>query len=127
MRNCHVSEADRVLWLKMRPDTPQLYEYIRVENIKGQAHSLLYAKPWTQFFDLQGRQDAPLSHANHVTLKNIDLTCDTFFDVAVSKRDKLSNFTFENFAVESKNAAIDKNVVNGFTLKNVRVNNKIVE
>ncbi len=28
MRNCHVSEASRVLWLKMRPDTPQLYEYI---------------------------------------------------------------------------------------------------
>ncbi|WP_420148309.1 rhamnogalacturonidase [Spirosoma sp.] len=127
MRNCHVSEADRVLWLKMRPDTPQLHEYIRVENIKGQANSLLYAKPWTQFFDLQGRQDAPLSYANHVTLKNIDITCNTFFDVAVSKRDKLSNFTFENFAVQSKNAAIDKNVVSGFTLKNVKVNNKIVE
>lgn len=127
MRNCHVSEADRVLWLKMRPDTPQLYEYITVENIKGQANSLLYAKPWTQFFDLQGRPDAPLSYANHVTLKNIDLTCDTFFDVAVSERDKLSNFTFENFAVESKNAAIDKKVINGFILKNVRVNKNIVE
>ncbi|MBD2753461.1 rhamnogalacturonidase [Spirosoma validum] len=127
MRNCHVSEASRVLWLKMRPDTPQLYEYIRLENIKGQAHSLLYAKPWTQFYDLQGRKDEPLSYANHVTLKNIELVCDTFFDVAVSARDKLSNFTFENFAVESKNAAIDKSVVNGFILKNVKVNNKIVE
>ncbi|GAB3955350.1 glycosyl hydrolase family 28 protein [Spirosoma harenae] len=127
MRNCHVSEASRVLWLKMRPDTPQLYEYIRVENIKGQAHSLLYAKPWTQFFDLQGRKDEPISYANHVTLKNINLNCDTFFDVAVSRRDKLSNFTFENFAVESKNIAIDKNVVSGFILKNVKVNNKLLE
>ncbi|MBD2702430.1 exopolygalacturonase [Spirosoma sp. BT702] len=127
MRNCHVSEASRVLWLKMRPDTPQLYEYIRVENIKGQAHSLLYAKPWTQFFDLQGRRDVPISYANHVVLKNIELKCDTFFDVAVSERDKLSNFTFENFAVESKNAAIDKNVVKGFTLRNVKVNNKSLE
>ncbi|QJW90182.1 exopolygalacturonase [Spirosoma taeanense] len=127
MRNCHVSEASRVLWLKMRPDTPQLYEYITLENIRGQAHSLLYVKPWTQFFDLQGRPDVPLSYSDHVRLKNIELTCDTFFDVAISDHDKLSNFTFENFVVESKNAAIDKTVVDGFTLRNVKVNHKIVE
>ncbi|QIP15037.1 exopolygalacturonase [Spirosoma aureum] len=127
MRNCHVSEASRVLWLKMRPDTPQLYEYIALENIKGQAHSLLYVKPWTQFFDLQGRPDVPLSYSDHVSLKNIELSCDTFFDVAISEHDKLSNFSFENFVVESKNAAIDKKVVNGFTLKNVKVNDKIVQ
>ena len=127
MRNYHVSEASRVLWLKMRPDTPQLYEYITVENIKGQAHSLLYAKPWTQFFDLQGRKDIPISYSDHVTLKNIELTCDTFFDVAVSENDRLTNFTFENFRVESKNAAIDKRIVWGLTLKNVRVNDKLLE
>ncbi|RRB04933.1 rhamnogalacturonidase [Larkinella rosea] len=127
MRNCHVSEASRVLWLKMRPDTPQLYEYITVENIKGQAHSLLYAKPWTQFYDLQGRRDQPLSFANHVVLKNIELECDTFFDVAVSERDKLADFTFENFTVKSKNPAIDKTVVKGFVLKNVRINSRMIE
>jgi polygalacturonase len=127
MRNCHVREASRVLWLKMRPDTPQLYEYIRVENIKGQAHSLLYVKPWTQFFDLQGRPDVPLSYSDHVTLKNIELSCNTFFDVAVSEHDRLSNFSFENLVVESKNTAIDKKVVKGFRLKNVKVNNTLVE
>ncbi|SOD96768.1 rhamnogalacturonidase [Spirosoma fluviale] len=127
MRNCHVSKADRVLWLKMRPDTPQLYEYIRVENIKGQAHSLLYVKPWTQFFDLQGRPDVPLSYSDHISLKNIELTCNTFFDVAPSEHNKLSNFTFENLVVDSKNAAIDKTVVNGFTLKNVNINHKLIE
>ncbi len=62
MRNCHVSEAERLLWLKMRPDTPQMYEYVTVENVKGQAHSMIYAKPWTQFFDLKGRADVPLSY-----------------------------------------------------------------
>ncbi len=127
MRNCHVSEADRVLWLKMRPDTPQLYEYIRVENITGQAHSLLYVKQWKQFFDLQGRKDVPLSYCDHVSLKNITLTCDTFYDVVISEYDKLSNFTFENFKVNSKNTAIDKSIINGFILKNVQVNNKMVD
>ncbi|MBB6002348.1 glycoside hydrolase family 28 protein [Arcicella rosea] len=127
MRNCHVNEATRILWLKMRPDTPQLYEYISLENIKGQAHSLLYVKPWKQFFDLQGRSDVPISYSDHVSLKNIEVKCDIFYDVAISEYDKLSNFSFENFTVESKNASIDKSVVKGFTLKNVKVNNKMVD
>ena len=127
MRNCHVSEASRVLWLKMRPDTPQLYEYITLENIKGQARSFLYVKPWTQFFDLQGRSDVPLSFCNHVRLKNIELRCDTFFDVAISEHDRLANFTFENVVVDSKNAAIDHNVVDGLTLQDVTLNGKTVE
>jgi polygalacturonase len=122
MRNCYVNEATRVLWLKMRPDTPQLYEYILVENVKGNSHSLLFVKPWKQFFDLQGRKDVPLSYSDHVTLRNIEVKCDIFCDVAVSEYDKLSNFTFENFKVESKNPAFDKSVVKGFTLKNVVVN-----
>ncbi|MDI9859411.1 rhamnogalacturonidase [Flectobacillus roseus] len=122
MRKCYVNEATRVLWLKMRPDTPQLYEYILVENVKGNSHSLLFVKPWKQFFDLQGRKDVPLSYSDHVTLKNIEVKCDIFYDVAVSEYDKLSNFTFENFKVESKNPAFDKSVVKGFTLKNVVVN-----
>ena len=37
MRNCYVNEATRLLWLKMRGDTPQKYEFITVENITGQA------------------------------------------------------------------------------------------
>lgn len=127
MRNCYVNEATRVLWLKMRPDTPQLYEYILVENVKGNAHSLLYVKPWKQFFDLQGRKDVPLSYSDHVTLKNIEVKCDIFYDVAISEYDKLSNFTFENFKVESKNPAFDKSVVKGFTLKNVIVNGAAIK
>lgn len=86
MRNCYVNEATRVLWLKMRPDTPQLYEYITVENIKGQANSLIYVKPWTQFFDLQGRKDIPLSYSDNITLKNIDLKCNVFYDVAITEK-----------------------------------------
>jgi polygalacturonase len=127
MRNCHVNEATRLLWLKMRPDTPQKYEYITLENIKGQAHSLIYVKPWTQFFDMKDRKDTPVSYSENITLKNIDLKCDVFFDIAINQYVKLKNFTFENLNIETKNAAIDKSIVNGFTLKNVKVNNALVE
>ena len=124
MRNCHVNEAMRVLWLKMRPDTPQKYEYITVENITGQAHSLIYVKPWTQFFDLKGRKEVPLSYSEHITLKNIDMKCDIFFDIAITEYDKLANFTFENIKVEAKNAAYNKSIIDGVTFKNVVVNGK---
>lgn len=124
MRNIKVNDAQRVLWLKMRPDTPQKYEYISVENITGKARSLIYVKPWTQFFDLQGRKDVPLSYSDHISLKNIKLDCEIFFDVAVTEYDKLSNFAFENLTLKAKTPEINKAIVNGFTLKKVEVNGK---
>ncbi|KDN53781.1 rhamnogalacturonidase [Flavobacterium seoulense] len=127
MRNCTVNDAKRLLWLKMRPDTPQNYEYITVENIKGYAYSLIYVKPWTQFFDLKGRKEVPLSYSDHITLRNIDLKCDVFYDMKITEYDKLSNFTFENLKVEAKNGAVDKSIIKGLTLKNVVVNNKVIK
>lgn len=127
MRNCYVNEAMRVLWLKMRPDTPQKYEFITIENIKGQAHSLIYVKPWTQFFDLKGRKDVPLSYSENITLRNIDFKCNVFFDVAVTEHDKLSNFKFENLTVEARNGNINKQVIQGLSLVNVKVNAQVLK
>ncbi|OIN59029.1 rhamnogalacturonidase [Arsenicibacter rosenii] len=127
MRNCHVNQAERVLWLKMRPDTPQLYEYVTVDNITGQAKSLLYVKPWTQFFDLQGRQDPPHEYCRHISLKNIRLTCQIFFDVAINENNHLSDFVFDNLTIEAKNGAVNKDIVKGFTLRNVLVNQQPVK
>lgn len=76
LRRCTIDKAQRLLWLKMRPDTPQNYEYIRVEDIKGNATNLLYIRPWTQFFDLKGEKDIKMSYATNITLHNIELTCD---------------------------------------------------
>lgn len=127
MRNCKVDEAKRILWLKMRPDTPQLYEYITVENITGNAYSLIFAKPWKQFFDLKGRKDTPPSYSNNITLKNIDVTCNVFFDVAPGEHDKLSNFTFENLAIKTEKSNLNKDHVQNFVLKNVQVNGQQVQ
>jgi len=75
LRNCEAAGSSRVLWLKMRPDTPQNYEYILVENITGTVRNFFYVHPWTQFFDLKDRKDIPMSYASHVTLRNCKLTC----------------------------------------------------
>ena len=127
MRRCHVNEAMRVLWLKMRPDTPQKYEYITVEDISGQAHSLIYVKPWTQFYDLKGRKEVPLSYCDNIMLKNIKMDCGVFYDIAITEFDKLSNFTFENMTVKAENAKYDKSIVKGIVFKNVVVNDKEIE
>ncbi|KQO20994.1 exopolygalacturonase [Flavobacterium sp. Leaf82] len=127
MRNCKIDGASRLLWLKMRPDTPQRYEYIRVEDIKGEAKTCLAIFAWKQFFDLKGRPDVPLSYGDHVTLKNIELICDTFYGVENDPNVRLSNFTFENLKIEATKTNIDKSIINGVSFKNVYVNKQLVE
>ena len=127
MRNCKVNGPQRLLWFKMRPDTPQKYEFVRVENVEGEARSFLDIKPWKQFFDLKGRKDLPVSICRNVTLRNINLKCETFFDVKSSDKYKLSNFTFQNLNIEATKGSIDKSLINRFTLKNVKVNNVLVD
>jgi len=127
MRNCHITNAMRVLWLKMRPDTPQKYEFVSVENIDGYAYSLIYVKPWKQFFDLKGRKDVPLSFCDNISLKNINLKCEVFFDVSPGEYDKLSKFRFDNLNITAKNGSYDKKVVKDFSLTNVKVNGKIIQ
>jgi len=124
MRNCHIKDAMRVLWLKMRPDTPQKYEFVSVENITGQAFSLLYVKPWTQFFDLQGRKDVPLSFCENISMKHIDLKCEVFFDVAIGESNRLKDFTFEDLSIVAKNGSFDHSMIQGIQIKNVFVNKK---
>ncbi len=122
MRNCKVDQAKRLLWLKMRPDTPQKYEYITVENIKGQAHSMIFIKPWRQFFDLKGREEVPLSYSDHITMRNIKLDCEIFFDINITEYDKLSNFTFEDLTITAAKADYKEELIDGVTFTNVVVN-----
>lgn len=124
LRRCTLNEASRLLWLKMRPDTPQHYEYILVEEIKGNAKSFLFVKPWAQFFDLKGREDMPLSYSNNITMRNIELECDTFFNVQPSEQYRLRDFTFENLDIKAKDGSCDTSQIDDFKIRNVRVNDE---
>ena len=123
LRRIHITNANRLLWLKMRPDTPQQHEYILVEDITGDANHFLYIKPWTQFFDLKDRKDIPVSYSNHVTMRNIDFKCDNFFSVEKSDQYQLTNFTFENLNIKAKNGECDKEMIDNFIWKKVSINN----
>lgn len=95
LRNCQTDNANRVLWLKMRPDTPQHYEYVLVENITGHCDRFLFIHPWTQFFKPGDRKDMPLSRCNNVTLRNIKVDTKTMIDVKTSDKYELIDFTLD--------------------------------
>jgi len=132
LRRIKVNHAERLLWLKMRGDTPQNYEYVLVEDIEGQdIGNFIYVRPWTQFFDLKGEQITGTSTASNITMRNIKLNCDNFFNVGVADKNsttpgyksKLSNFRFENIDVMAKNfLKIDTSIIENLTIKNVTVN-----
>ena len=124
MRNCKVDGASRLMFFKMRPDTPQNYEYITFDNITGKSRVGVYIRPWKQFFDLKGKDTPPISISQNVIFKNINMEFEKFAEVGVTEYDRLNNFTFENFDVTAENIEMDPSLFNGITLKNVNINGK---
>lgn len=122
MRNCTVDGVSRLIFLKMRPDTPQKYEYITLENIKGNGRTCIYIRPWTQFFDLQGRETPPISSSENITFKNIEMTCEKFAEVGITENDRLANFTLENMTITANTVKLDTSLFNGLIVKNVVIN-----
>ena len=117
MRDCTFTNADRVLWLKMRPDTLQHYEYVTVENVSGQCGSFLVIRPWTQFYKMENRPDMPLSQCNNVTIRNVNVNCKTFFDVGISDKYCLKDFVFENLNYPDSAGGIDKSMIENCEVK----------
>ncbi|RXK87447.1 exopolygalacturonase [Filimonas effusa] len=134
LRRIKINHAQRLLWLKMRTDTPQNYEYVRVEDIEGSdIGSFLYIRPWAQFFDLKGEKRLIKSSGSHITMRNIKVGCDAVFKVdKVAESEtfeyRLSDFRFENLALQAKQEAkIDTSIVKDFKLTNVIVNGEKVQ
>ena len=127
LRDCQVDNASRVLWLKMRPDTPQHYEHIRVERLTGSCGSFLVVRPWTQFFKPEQRDDMPLSEAHDITMSNIKMRCRNFFDVGLSEKYRLHDFTFEDVEVEDLTGVFDPTAIEGTTVRRVAINGKRID
>lgn len=128
LRRTFVDKAQRLFWLKMRPDTPQKYEYFLLEDIKGSATSMLYIRPWTQFFDLKGEKEIKKSYASNITMRNISFECVTAFDIKKSDQFELDGFRFENMQVKAQKEGADINaVITNATLTNNSITQIAVE
>ncbi|MBQ9237041.1 MAG: exopolygalacturonase [Prevotella sp.] len=121
LKDIEVANASRVLWLKMRPDTPQHYEKITVEGITGYCDAFLVVRPWTQFFAPGDRADMPLSQCNDITIRNIDMDCNNFFDVGTSNKYRLKDFTFDGCTVRDKKNAFDPAMIENCVVRKMKI------
>ena len=124
LRRIHVSEGYNLLWMKFRPDTPQCYEYVRMEDIRGKTANFLNINPWRQFFDLQGRSDLPVSCGRHVELRNCEFTCDTFFNVQNSEQYTLSEFTMENLNIKAADTRFEADFIQNLNCADITLEQK---
>ena len=122
MRNSISEESDRLLWLKMRPDTPQHYEFVKIENITGKTGSILVVRPWTQFFKQEERKDQPLSKCNDIVLKDINMECSTLMDVGKSEKYLLADFSLHNISVTERKNDYQKGTILHLRYNNVTIN-----
>lgn len=122
VRRIKVQHAVNLLWLKLRPDTPQLYEYVTFDGVEGKMSNFININPWTQFYDLKGRKDIPKSVAEHIILRNCKCECETYFNVKKEEEQyHLSDFTFENLEIKAENTDFSEDAIENMILKNVKV------
>ena len=74
LRDCKFKDTYHIVLFKMRPDTPQSYRQVLVENIKGHVRNGIEVSAWTQFYNKLDRDDMPISRVDNVTVRNVDVT-----------------------------------------------------
>ncbi len=122
VRRLKIDRAVNLLWFKMRPDTPQLYEYIMLEDVSGIVKHFIDIHPWTQFYDLKGRADTPLSYAENITVKNCSVDCDVYFSVEPNEAQyRLSDFTFENLNITANESGFNESAVRNMKTSDISV------
>ncbi len=123
VKNCRITGDATLLTLKLRPDTPQHYENILIENVRlsGGKGRVLNVAPWMQFFDLKGHAP-PSRTVNQVVIRNVSgsfLSLGTLFG---NPGDMLRDIRLENFDVSLANEKFEIGDVKNLELKNVMVN-----
>ena len=124
VRRIQVEDILQLICFKLRPDTPQHYEYITIENVTGSIlQSFININPWMQFFDLKGRTDKPVSRVNDVTIRDCNCTCGLFFNVKKDEKQyTLSRFNLQNLQITTANKGSALSVIDEVQAENVEIN-----
>ena len=123
IRNCKVDRGQSLLQLKMRPDTPQHYEYITIDGVEGSCRCVLSVAPWTQFFDLKDRKDIPRSYGEHIIFRNLNLECKSFANIRPKPEEfSLDDFTFENVRVSTPQPEWESSAISNLKIINTFIN-----
>lgn len=127
VRNCRITGDATMLTLKLRPDTPQHYENILIENIQlAGSGRMLNVAPWTQFFDLKGHAP-PSRTVNNITIRNVTGAFHNLGSLGGNPGDTLRDITLENIGLELTNPAFKPGKVQNLVMKNVKVNGQSLD
>lgn len=121
MRNCKMEHNTSVLRLKMRPDTYQVYENIRIENITGNCGTIISMAPWTQFYDMFGSTEKPFAIVRNISFIDINVQCKTVGTMQGNAADTVSNILFSNVTATAEAATLKTNYTD-IRFTNVTVN-----
>jgi polygalacturonase len=122
VRNSRVGPGIPVVRLKLRPDTPQLYEDFLFESLKlDRAQALFDVKPWPQFFDLQGHQP-PRSVVRGVTLQNITGSVRSLGELRGNCRDVIEDVSLDDVQLAVDRPRLRTGAASAVTLKDVEIN-----
>jgi polygalacturonase len=124
VRNCRVGEAIPIVRLKLRPDTPQLYENLLFEDIEADdAQAVFDVKPWTQFFDLQGHEP-PQSVVRNLVVRNLQGSVRSLGELRGNKGDLIENVTLENISLTTEREKLRTDFADEITTVDVEINGK---
>lgn len=123
VRNCRITGDATMITLKLRPDTPQCYENILIENITLESGTgrIFNVAPWTQFFDLKGHP-RPDRTVRNITLRNVRGSFHTLGRLRGNPGDTLEDITLENMDLQLGTTDFETGDVDRLVIKNVIVN-----
>ena len=120
LRDCTFDGTSNLILFKMRPDTPQRYTHVLVENCSGMTRKGISVNRWTQFYNRLPREDMPRSFVDSVTLRNVNLTCTQgFYMVHASDQYDVRNVTFENCRISDPVGKMDTSFIQNCKVENV--------
>lgn len=144
VRHCRVTGRNAVVRLKLRPDTPQLYEDLLFEHIEltrqtaggagagsdgggergGAGGDLFDVQPWTQFFDLKGHAPPPTRTVRNLTVRHVTGHFGGLGIVAGNPGDRLERITLQNVHVQVDRDRLKLGSVTDFEVSDVTVNGR---
>ncbi|MEJ6981522.1 glycosyl hydrolase family 28 protein [Pedobacter sp. P351] len=117
-----ITRGPTVLRLKLRPDTPQQYENIRMSDITMENGGAIFkVSPWTQYFDLKG-QEPPKALVRNVKISNIHGTGNSFGEITGHPQTEIIDIYIKNANLKLKSTDFKLANVKGLRFKNVKVN-----
>jgi polygalacturonase len=116
-----------VLRIKLRPDTPQIYENISVNDITVKESGMIFkVEPWRQYFDLKG-QEAPQSLVRNIRVTNVNGAATTMGNILGHDKTTFENILVKDVDITLTDGNFDLSEIKNFKFENVKVNGKLLD